>query len=72
MTASFALAGAARGAQNAAPPPPDSARLIATSCVTCHNDRLKTGGLSLQSMDPANAPAHADVWEKVLRKLRTG
>jgi len=72
MTAFFALVAAARGAQNAAPPPPDSARLIATACVTCHNDRLKTGGLSLQSMDPANAPAHADVWEKVLRKLRTG
>src|SRR5439155_46690 len=51
---------------------PEYSRLIATSCVTCHNDRLKTGGLSLQSVDLANAPAHADVWEKVLRKLRTG
>src|SRR5205809_596528 len=64
-------AGAARAPQNA-PPAPEYSRLIATSCITCHNDRLKTGGLSLQSVDLANAPAHADVWEKVLRKLRTG
>jgi mono/diheme cytochrome c family protein len=71
MAASFALVGAVRAPQNA-PPAPEYSRLIATSCVTCHNDRLKTGGLSLQSADLANAPAHADVWEKVLRKLRTG
>jgi len=71
IAASFALAGAARAPQNA-PPPPEYARLIAASCVTCHNDRLKTGGLSLQSADLANVPEHADLWEKVVRKLRSG
>ena len=41
-------------------------------CVTCHNDKARTGGLSLQSIDLA-APAHsAETWEKVIRKLRTG
>jgi hypothetical protein len=39
-------------------------------CVSCHSDRLKTAGLTLESLDPADAPAHADVWEKVIRKLR--
>ncbi len=39
-------------------------------CVTCHNQRLKTGGLSLDVIDPANAPAHAETWEKVIRKLQ--
>ena len=39
-------------------------------CVTCHNDRLKTGGLSLASLDPADVGANAAVWEAVLRKLR--
>ena len=69
--ASFALAGAARGAQTGTPPP-EYSTLIGTSCVTCHNDRLKTGGLSLQSLDLANVPDHADIWEKVARKLRSG
>ena len=41
-------------------------------CVGCHNDRARTGGLSLQALDPATAPQHADAWERVVRKLRLG
>ncbi len=41
-------------------------------CVTCHSDRLQTGGLSLQGVDLADVAAHAEVWEKVVRKLRAG
>jgi Protein of unknown function (DUF1592)/Protein of unknown function (DUF1588)/Protein of unknown function (DUF1585)/Protein of unknown function (DUF1595)/Protein of unknown function (DUF1587)/Planctomycete cytochrome C len=41
-------------------------------CVTCHNQRLKTGGLALDAMDLAKVPAQAEVWEKVIRKLRSG
>ncbi len=41
-------------------------------CVTCHNSKLRTGGLSLQDMDTANVPAGAETWEKVIRKLRVG
>ena len=43
-------------------------------CVTCHNDRLRTGGLSLAAgaVDTADPSRHADVWEKVIAKLRTG
>src|SRR5499427_314309 len=51
---------------------PDSPTLVATYCLTCHNDRLKTAGLTLQNLDPADAPNHAAVWEKVTRKLRSG
>src|SRR3954471_18142663 len=40
-------------------------------CVTCHNDRLKTGGLTLAGVDSATPSAHAETWEKVIRKLRT-
>jgi hypothetical protein len=40
-------------------------------CVTCHNDRLKTAGLTLQSLDVQNVPVNAETWEKVIRKLRT-
>jgi len=44
--------------------------VIGKYCIGCHNQRLKTGGLVLESLDAAQAPLHADVWEKVLRKLR--
>jgi hypothetical protein len=41
-------------------------------CVPCHNQRLKTGGLSLDTLDFANLPAAAETWEKAIRKLRGG
>jgi len=33
---------------------------------------MKTGGLSLQTLDVGTPAAHAAVWEKVIRKLRSG
>jgi len=39
-------------------------------CIGCHSQRLKTGGLVLEGLDPANAPASPETWEKVIRKLR--
>ena len=39
-------------------------------CVTCHSERLKRGGLVLEGIDVADVGAHADVWEKVVRKMR--
>src|SRR5439155_15319730 len=41
-------------------------------CVTCHNERLKTGGLSLDGVDVSRPDAQPEIWEKVARKLRTG
>src|SRR5882672_10628024 len=51
---------------------PEYAGLVGTYCVTCHNDRLKTAGLSLQSLALTSVPEQAEVWEKVARKLRSG
>src|SRR5262245_51716805 len=59
-------------ATTAAAPSPDLKKTVDTYCVTCHNTRLKTGGLSLDGVSVADAPAHADVWEKVIRKVRGG
>src|SRR6266545_2652299 len=53
-------------------PPQNDQALIKQYCQTCHNERLKTGGLSLEGMNPADTAAHADVWEKVVLKLRGG
>src|SRR3984885_6067896 len=46
--------------------------LIDQYCVTCHNQRVKTAGLMLHQLDLAQMHEHADVWEKVVRKLRAG
>lgn len=44
--------------------------LIDTYCVTCHSTLLKTGGLALEGLDLEAAENDAEIWEKVLRKLR--
>ncbi len=41
-------------------------------CASCHNDRLKTAGLSLVQVDLSKPGAQPELWEKVVRKLRTG
>src|SRR6202034_2025227 len=41
-------------------------------CVTCHNSKLKTGGLALDKLDLQHVDASAETWEKVARKLRAG
>ena len=41
-------------------------------CVTCHNQKLKTAGLTLDKVDLAHVAQNAEVWEKVVRKLRAG
>lgn len=45
---------------------------LQTYCLTCHNDRMRTAGLSLSGLDPSNPGAHAELWEKVLHKVSTG
>jgi uncharacterized protein DUF1592/uncharacterized protein DUF1588/uncharacterized protein DUF1585/uncharacterized protein DUF1587/uncharacterized protein DUF1595/cytochrome c len=60
--------------QTAATPPSLSAQraLLDQYCVTCHNQRLKTGGLMLDRLDLAQIADNAETWEKVVRKLRAG
>src|SRR5262245_29207145 len=48
------------------------AAVLKQYCLTCHSDRLKTGGLTLESLDLTNLSGHAETWEKVVRRLRTG
>ena len=63
----------AAGAPQAAPTTGAAAgAVLDTYCVTCHNDKQKTAGLSLQGVDLAAAGAHAAIGEKVVRKLRSG
>jgi hypothetical protein len=46
--------------------------LLDKYCVTCHNERVKTAGLMLDSLDLEHMGPQADVWEKVVRKLQLG
>src|SRR5262245_66091401 len=41
-------------------------------CVTCHNARLKTANLDLSAIDLAAIASHAEIGEKIVRKLRAG
>src|ERR1700737_3146513 len=41
-------------------------------CVTCHSQRLHTGGLVLEGTDLAKVGENAELWEKVVRKLASG
>ena len=43
--------------------------LLNQYCVTCHNDKLKTGGLVLDNVKVENVSQNVDVWEKVLHKV---
>ena len=64
---SAARAGAAQPAVR-----PSQRQFLDTYCATCHNDRLRTAGLTLSQLDPFDVGADADLWEKVLHKVRTG
>ena len=48
------------------------AAVVGKYCVTCHNDRSRTGGLSLEHADLTDVPKGAETWEKVIRKVRVG
>ena len=74
VASTMATAGAR--AQTGAPPAgtavaPDPA-FLKQYCATCHNERVKAGSLALDTMNVAIVDDKVEVWEKVVRKLRTG
>jgi len=46
--------------------------LINQYCIACHNDRLKSGGLTLTALNLDDPHQSAEIGEKVIRKLRGG
>src|SRR5471032_1335527 len=58
---------------SAAPMPGDpQTMLVRQYCAGCHSERGKSGGLSLASFDIGAATQHADIAEKMIRKVRAG
>ena len=47
--------------------------LLQRYCIACHNSRLRTAGLSLDDVEvsEAHVAADAELWEKVVQKLRS-
>jgi mono/diheme cytochrome c family protein len=41
-------------------------------CVSCHNEKVKSGGLTLSTLDLARVTEKPEIWEHVIRKVRTG
>jgi mono/diheme cytochrome c family protein len=53
--------------------PVDTTALVQKYCATCHNDKARTGGLSLQNLKfDETLASHGAVWEKVALKMRGG
>jgi mono/diheme cytochrome c family protein len=50
----------------------DQRRFLDTYCVGCHNARLKSGGLELDTLDLPRLLENAPTGEKIVRKLRAG
>ncbi|MBI1760995.1 MAG: DUF1592 domain-containing protein [Acidobacteria bacterium] len=46
--------------------------LVEDYCVSCHNQKSKAASLVLEGLDFDRVASNAEVWEKVLRKVRTG
>jgi hypothetical protein len=55
-----------------ASPPSAQRQFLDRYCAACHNERLKTADLNLVQADVSKPGARPELWEKVVRKLRTG
>jgi len=71
LVLAIVLAGAGLPVAKAQSAPAAERSLLDRYCVTCHSDKLKTGGLSLAAININDAAANSEVLEKVVRKLRS-
>src|SRR5262245_48650581 len=57
---------------SAAPTADAATQTVKQYCAGCHSERAKAGGLSLADFDVTRAGDHAEIAEKVIRKLTAG
>ncbi len=57
---------------NSSTAPLPARTVLASYCATCHNTTLRTAGLAFDAPDMAEVGLRADVWERVVQKLRMG
>src|SRR5438477_4166989 len=51
---------------------PSPRAVLDQHCVSCHNEKLRTAGLALDKLDVMHPNSNAEVWERVIEKLRAG
>jgi mono/diheme cytochrome c family protein len=49
----------------------DARAAVDRYCITCHNQRTKTSDLALDGLDLTTPSANGEIWEGVVRRLRT-
>ena len=54
------------------PGTPATREVLDQYCIGCHNARLLTAGLALDSVDATRPEADPELWERVIGKLRAG
>ncbi|HKU54226.1 MAG TPA: DUF1592 domain-containing protein [Rhizomicrobium sp.] len=59
-------------APQTAPTVADRKKMLMQYCTACHNDRLKTAGMTVVPLDAGNLAANLATWEKILRRLSVG
>ena len=59
------------GSVRAVDAPGNPRAVVDRYCVSCHNQRVKTSDLALDGVDLTNPGANGEIWEGVVRKLRT-
>ena len=64
----YGLRGSAQQASAAA----NHQAVLSKYCVTCHNERVKSGNLVLTTLDISAPGKNIESWEKVIRKVGTG
>ena len=64
--------GPGRQAPLSAPRVDAAQTVISRTCVGCHNERTRSGNVSLESFEIGRAGQHADIAERMIRKLRAG
>ena len=52
--------------------PADHKKMLMQYCTGCHNDRLKTAGMSVVPLNADNLQADQATWEKILRRVSLG
>ena len=55
-----------------APAAPATREVLDQYCIGCHNERLLTAGLALDSVDATRPEADPELWERVIARLRAG
>ncbi len=72
VVAVSALLFAQQGHAQAQPDGASTSALLTQYCVVCHNDQKRTAGVTLQGLDLSSIGDHAQLLERVLRKVAAG